>query len=52
MILWTCVDCGHEVLAKKQPSPIKRIDGHTCNFSKFKIRVAVKSGRPAKHATR
>lgn len=30
---WTCLKCGHEVLATQRPLPIFWDDGHTCTFT-------------------
>jgi hypothetical protein len=29
---WICDDCGHEVLASKQPANLRWNDGHVCRF--------------------
>jgi hypothetical protein len=29
---WFCPSCGHIVMAKDRPEPIKWTDGHTCRF--------------------
>jgi len=30
--LWVCPKCGHEVIARERPQPIKWTDGHVCYF--------------------
>jgi len=30
---WICPKCGHEVMAKDRPAPIKWTDGHVCYFN-------------------
>ena len=29
---WTCIKCGHEVVASEKPEPTRWTDGHVCRF--------------------
>ena len=31
---WICKYCGHEVIAKEKPQPMRWTDGHICHFIK------------------
>lgn len=41
MNTYKCEDCGHEVLAEKQPAPIRWTDGHVCHFQIVEVKPKV-----------
>ena len=42
---WIC-KCGHEVLAKKQPQPMRWTDGHVCHFHELFVDISVNINPP------
>ena len=32
-MIWSCRKCGHEVISKEKPQPIRWSDGHVCYFA-------------------